>query len=101
MSVMKDIWCFSSNENVLEGYMTKDGSYVRIHALMPQNEEEKDNLFHAIRLFYLYLAQKKGFYAIHSASILYQNRAWLFRGIPVWENLHTRNVWHERFIRLI
>ena len=76
--------------------MTKDGSYVRIHALMPQNEEEKDNLFHAIRLFYLYLAQKKGFYAIHSASILYQKRAWLFSGHSgMGKSTHTE-LWHER-----
>lgn len=87
---------FHQMKNVLEGYMTKDGSYVRIHALMPQNEEEKDNLFHAIRLFYLYLAQKKGFYAIHSASILYQNRAWLFSGHSgMGKSTHTE-LWHER-----
>ena len=42
---------FHQMKNVLEGYMTKDGSYVRIHALMPQNEEEKDNLFHAPALY--------------------------------------------------
>ena len=88
-------------KNVLEGYMTKDGSYVRIHALMPQNEEEKDNLFHAIRLFYLYLAQKKGFYAIHSASILYQNRAWLFSGHSGMGKSTHKELCMNGFIRLI
>ena len=88
---------FHQMKNVLEGYMTKDGSYVRIHALMPQNKEEKDNLFHAIRLFYLYLAQKRGFYAIHSASILYRNRAWLFSGHSgMGKSTHTA-LWHELF----
>ena len=59
---------FHQMKNVIEAYMTKDGSYVRIYALMQQTEEEKENLFHAIRLFYLYLAQRKGLYAIHSIS---------------------------------
>ena len=35
-------------------------------------------LFHAIRIPFLYIAEKKGFYAIHSASILYKDKAWLF-----------------------
>ena len=35
-------------------------------------------LFHAIRLPFLYIAEKKGLYAIHSASILYKDKAWLF-----------------------
>lgn len=86
---------FHQMKNVIEGYMTKDGSYVRIHALMPQNEKEKDNLFHAIRLFYLYLAQKKGLYAIHSASILYREKAWLFSGHSgMGKSTHTA-LWHE------
>ena len=86
---------FHQMRNVIEAYMTKDGRYVRIYALMPQNEEEKENLFHAIRLFYLYLAQKKRLYAIHSASILYKDRAWLFSGHSgMGKSTHTA-LWHE------
>ena len=85
---------FHQMKNILEGYMTKDGSYVRIHALMPQNEEEKDNLFHAIRLFYLYLAQKKGFYAIHSASILYQSRRSASMKEKAFRELHMELCWN-------
>ena len=87
---------FHQMKNVIEAYMTKDGSYVRIYALMPQVEEEKENLFHAIRLFYLYLAQRKGLYAIHSASILYQDKAWLFSGHSgMGKSTHTA-LWHEQ-----
>lgn len=87
---------FHQMKNVIEAYMTKDGSYVRIYALMPQAEEEKENLFHAIRLFYLYLAQRKGLYAIHSASILYQDKAWLFSGHSgMGKSTHTA-LWHEQ-----
>lgn len=45
-----------------------------------------DNLFHAIRLFFLFIAQKKGLFAIHSASILYHDKAWLFSGHSGREN---------------
>lgn len=87
---------FHQMKNVIEAYMTKDGSYVRIYALMQQTEEEKENLFHAIRLFYLYLAQRKGLYAIHSASILYQDKAWLFSGHSgMGKSTHTA-LWHEQ-----
>lgn len=87
---------FHQMKNVIEAYMTKDGSYVRIYALMPQAEEEKENLFHAIRLFYLYLAQRKGLYAIHSASILYQDKAWLFSGHSGMEKSTHTALWHEQ-----
>ena len=87
---------FHQMDNVMEAYMTKDGSYVRIYALMPEKETDKENLFHAIRLFYLYLAQKKGFYAIHSASVLYRGRAWLFSGHSgIGKSTHTA-LWHEQ-----
>lgn len=35
-------------------------------------------LFHAIRMPFLYAAGQKGLYAIHSVSILYREKAWLF-----------------------
>lgn len=35
-------------------------------------------LFHAIRIPFLYAAEQKGLYAIHSVSILYREKAWLF-----------------------
>ena len=35
-------------------------------------------LFHAIRIPFLYVSEQRGMYAIHSVSILYKNKAWLF-----------------------
>lgn len=86
---------FPTLDNVYEAYMTEDGSYVRIYSRQPIKELEKDNLFHAIRLFFLYLAQKKGYCALHSASILYQGKAWLFSGHSgMGKSTHTA-MWHE------
>ena len=76
--------------------MTEDGSYVEIYCRRPFGEEETDQLFHAIRMFYLYLAQKKGYYAVHSASILYTGKAWLFSGHSgMGKSTHTA-MWHEQ-----
>lgn len=90
------ILTFPSMSSIYEAYMTEDGSYVRIYCRRPFGEEEADQLFHAIRMFYLYLAQKKGYYAVHSASILYEGKAWLFSGHSgMGKSTHTA-MWHER-----
>lgn len=87
---------FPAMKSIYEAHMTEDGSYVRIYCRRPFGEEEKDQLFHAVRICYLYLAQSKGYYAVHSASILYEGRAWLFSGHSgMGKSTHTR-MWHEQ-----
>lgn len=62
---------FHPMQNLYEAHMTKDGSYVRIYCKPEHSDTAAENLFHAIRLFFLFLAQKNGLFAIHSASLLY------------------------------
>ena len=86
---------FPEFKNISETYITKDGRYVRIHCNGVFNKTELDNIFHAIRLFFLYRAQLRGYFALHSASILYQNKAWLFSGHSgMGKSTHTA-LWHE------
>ena len=88
---------FPQMQNIYEAHMLKDGSYVRIHCHAQATELNTDNLFHAIRLFFLFIAQKKGLFAIHSASILYHDKAWLFSGHSgMGKSTHTA-LWHELF----
>lgn len=86
---------FPTMKNILEAYMTKDGSFVRFYCTPhTKNPESQEHLFHAFRLFFLYLAQRKGFYALHSASILYKGKAWLFSGHSgCGKSTHTA-LWH-------
>ena len=86
---------FPTMKNILEAYMTKDGSFVRFYCTPhTKNPESREHLFHAFRLFFLYLAQQKGFYALHSASILYKGKAWLFSGHSgCGKSTHTA-LWH-------
>lgn len=86
---------FPGMKNIQEARMTRDGGYVRMYCLMSRDQTEQENIFHAVRLFYLYLAQRKGYFAVHSASILYRDKAWLFSGHSgMGKTTHT-NLWHE------
>ncbi|MCD8129714.1 MAG: PqqD family protein [Lachnospiraceae bacterium] len=77
---------FPSAQQLPYGEIGKDGSraafYYRFAGLGADfpSETLKEELFHSLRLAFLYHAQKKGLFAIHSASILYQGKAWLFSG---------------------
>ena len=71
---------FPQMQNLYEAHMLKDGTYVRVYCHPQVSETNIENLFHAIRLFFLFTAQRNGLFAIHSASVLYQGKAWLFSG---------------------
>lgn len=88
---------FHPMKNLYEAHMTKDGSYVRIFCKPETSDTASENIFHAIRLFFLFIAQKKGLFAIHSASLLYQQKAWLFSGHSgVGKSTHTA-FWNHLF----
>lgn len=88
---------FPQMQNLYEVHMLKDGTYVRIYCHPQVSETNIENLFHAIRLFFLFTAQKNGLFAIHSASVLYQGKAWLFSGHSgMGKSTHTA-LWHELF----
>lgn len=71
--------------------MKADGSFACIYYRLPMTEEEQDSLFLAIRPVFLFLAQKKGMFVLHSASLLYLEKAWLFSGPSEWENRLIRH----------
>lgn len=71
-----------------------DGSTVTFYGCTDNCAED---LFHAIRFVYLYLAQQRGLFAMHSVSILYKEKLWLFSGhsgmgksthAALWEQLY-------------
>ena len=81
----------------LEIHLSKDGSNAHCYSLPPYEESFHYDFFHAIRLVYLYLAQKSGMVALHSASVLYQDKLWLFSGHSgMGKSTHT-NLWKEHF----
>lgn len=86
---------FPTMKNIQKVCLTKDADYVRFYCTPMQKEQAQENLFHAIRHCVLLFAQKNGYYAIHSASILYRERAWLFSGHSgMGKSTHTA-LWQE------
>ena len=88
---------FPSMNQIREAHMTCDGRFAQIYVKGLDKEKTKEELFHAIRHFFLFFAQRQGFFAIHSASILYQDQVWLFSGHSgMGKSTHT-NLWKEQF----
>ncbi|WP_418405040.1 PqqD family protein [Blautia sp.] len=86
---------FPQMSNIHQVHMSLDGSYVRFYCTPETSESAQENIFHAIRLFFLFVAQKHGKFAIHSASILYKEKAWLFSGHSgMGKSTHTQ-MWHD------
>ena len=86
---------FPQMPGIYEVHMALDGSYVRFYCSDAVTDQTTEDLFHAIRLFFLFLAQQKGLFAIHSASILYREKAWLFSGHSgMGKSTHTK-LWHD------
>ncbi|MDE6639171.1 MAG: PqqD family protein [Acetatifactor sp.] len=74
------ILCFPGADSSLEARLSRDGSDVLIFAAGQPTEVFVKDIFHAIRLCFLFLAQQKGLFALHSASFLYREHIWLFSG---------------------
>ena len=88
---------FPSMNQIREAHMTRDGRFAQIYVKGLDKEKTKEELFHAIRHFFLFFAQRQGFFAIHSASILYRDQVWLFSGHSgMGKSTHT-NLWKEQF----
>jgi hypothetical protein len=61
--------------------VSRDGARAVLHIQAPAPGNKKKlqyEVFHACRLFFLIRARRDGCFVLHSASILYRNRAWLF-----------------------
>ena len=88
---------FLQTSQIVEAYFSKDGKRGEYYYTPPCSEAFAEELFHAFRFFYLYAAQLHGCHALHSASILYRDKAWLFSGYSgAGKSTHT-NLWKKLF----
>lgn len=88
---------FPKSACMLEAAIKKDGSEADYYCVPPCNDQLRYDMFHGIRLAYLYMAKMKGLYAVHSASLLYEGKAWLFSGPSgTGKSTHT-GLWTKQF----
>ena len=86
---------FPGKTHVEEIHLSKDGTLAEIYCLPPYTDTFREELFHAVRFTFLYLAQMHHMAVLHSASFLYQGKAWLFSGPSgTGKSTHT-NLWHD------
>ncbi len=91
------ILLFPMAAQIKEAHLSKNGKSADFYCMPPYTDSFREDLFHAIRMVYLYLAQKHNRMAIHSASLLYQGKSWLFSGPSgTGKSTHT-NLWNKLF----
>lgn len=83
---------------IYEMHVTKDARYAYLYADMhTQNAVLLDELFHIIRFAFLMAAQQHNLLIVHSASILYHDKAYLFSGHSgAGKSTHT-NLWFKQY----
>lgn len=96
-SSLQYTFLFPNAPGIFEAHLTKDGADARYYCCPPCTENLRQDLFHAIRLSFLYLAQLHDMVVLHSASLLYRGKAWLFSGHSgAGKSTHT-NLWKELY----
>lgn len=88
---------FPLSPQIHECRLTKDGTLYQLFITPPFREPLPTDLFHAIRLGFLFRAQTMGRIGIHSASLYYREKVWLFAGSSgTGKSTHT-NLWKTQF----
>ena len=108
------ICAYTGSAQPMEWHMSKDGSRCVIYYKKNNQSHESQRIdakkessgfkpesggfiFHAVRMIFLFTAQKRGLFALHSASVLYGGKAWLFSGHSgAGKSTHTR-LWQDTF----
>lgn len=88
---------FPLSPQIHECRLKKDGTLYQLFITPPFREPLPSDLFHAIRPGFLFRAQMLGRIGIHSASLYYREKVWLFAGSSgTGKSTHT-NLWKTQF----
>ena len=69
---------FFPSSQLLRVKISLNGTHARFYCAPLYNDALAEKLFYAFRFAFIVYAQQKGLFMLHSASIYYQNKAWLF-----------------------
>ncbi len=91
----KYILLFPAAAQIAEAHLTKDASRCIFYCTAPFTRLFQSDLFHALQLPFLYLAQRHDMAVLHSSSILYEGSAWLFAASSGTGKSTHAGLWHE------
>lgn len=87
-------------KEIHEGHISKDGTKAWLYCLESKTQKPSDMIIHVsyfIRTVFLLFAQLHDLYMIHSVSIFYQGKAWLFSAsMGTGKSTHAR-LWKKVF----
>lgn len=92
-----DKYClfFPNFKYITEAHLSFDGREAVILCKLSQTEECKQESFAVMQTLFLYFAGLHNMFAIHSASVLYRDKAWLFSAASgVGKSTHT-HLWNS------
>jgi len=86
---------FPELKQIREAHVDKEGKRVIIYCMPDITEETTVEISYVIRIAFLYFAQLKHRMAVHSASIWYRDKVWLFSApAGTGKTTHTQ-IWRE------
>lgn len=88
---------FLTSPDISVCYMDKKAHTACFYCRGRNSETLREELFHGIRFAFLLAASRKGLYAIHSASILYKEKAWLFSAPSGTGKSTHAKLWQEQY----
>lgn len=74
----KFVLLFNTFQKVQEAHIYKDGSLAYIYGASHMSEKDLTEFSYAVRVLFFYFALQQDVVALHSASILYRDKLWLF-----------------------
>jgi len=89
------ILLFPQFGQIREAHVDKEGKRVIIYCMPEFAAEATEEISYVIRIAFLYFAQLKHMMAVHSASVLYRDKVWLFSAPSgTGKTTHTK-MWQE------
>lgn len=82
-----------TSDKLFEFHVFKSGKYADIYG----RNIDQDELFHCIRMIFLYTAAKYGLYAVHSVSVLNEGKAVLFSASSGTGKSTHAGIWEKVF----
>ncbi len=91
------IFLFPGFPVLAEMHVRKDGTHALLFCEYDLIDRDAEDIFHAIRFAVLVAASERGLFFLHSASLLYRGRAWLFSGRSGAGKSTHANLWREAY----